>query len=168
MDRLCGALGLLLLVFGAASGVVLPRRRGWSLRRIGLDALAMALGGSIGVAPGAYLWIALRVTAATGTLGGVSSLMKSEALPVTLVVGGAGAGSVLGLACAETLMGTRPAVAALARGFGGSVAGSLVATLSIYFVQNTRFDMAALLLIPLTFVGMTLAGYASRPAPRLT
>ena len=164
MGLLLASLGLLVLSIGAAAGVILARRQRLSAKRVIFAVLGIGLGGTLGATPGMYLLLGSVVTSATGPRGGSGPISWPYSLQLVVVAAGLGAGALMGLTVAEKLNGQRTRAVALATSTGGLVAGCLVATLGIFLAQQSPLELAALMLIPLTVIGMTLAGYVL-PAP---
>ena len=111
--------------------------------KLGVGAL---VGGVLGAIPGVYYLVATAVVGATGP--GPTRWIS----PFAVFFGGLGAGALLGLRAA---------------GGGGSYLGALVGLALagaacfgvLLVVQNSRFELAGFVLMPLLLLAGTLAGF---------
>jgi len=158
MALLLPAFGLFLLAIGASSGFFVALLRSLPPKRIGVDLLGIAVGGAIGVLPGgAMAFLAVM----NGVIGPVASVPSWSLAMITVAAGGA-VGVCVGLGLADRLLGLRGMPVALAAAVGGLATGFLLAGVGLVLTQQTPLESAALVLVPLTVIGTTLAGYAAK------
>lgn len=158
MARLLPGFGLFLLAMGASSGFFVALLRRLPRKRVGVYLLGITVGGVIGVIPGG----AMAFLAALNGVTGPGTTVPPWSVVMVMAATGAAVGVCVGLGLADRLLGLRGKPVALAAGVCGLAAGFLLATVGLILTQQTPLESACLVLIPLSVIGTTLAGYAAK------
>jgi hypothetical protein len=154
---------LLTLLTGAAIGVT--QRSGFPAGQILWCVLSALLGGALGAAPGAYLLLGATVFHATGT--GQLRFYLSGDMPLVIFLAGGAVGATAALLLLDRLGGREtPLVRVGLAGLLAFATGTLAGYLALLLGQQSPYEVAILILIPVSVAAEMVAGYglvACRP-----
>jgi hypothetical protein len=151
-------LGALLLTSLTVAALAIARWSSFTVGRIFLWVLGILLAGGIGAAPGTFLGLSATVFHATGT--GQLPFYLAGDMPLVICLAGSAVGAVTALLVFDRLSGrrTRRVVVGMA-GLLAFTIGIVAAYLAILLGQQTPYEVATLVLIPVWVAAEIVAVY---------
>ena len=149
-------LGLATLLAWTILAWIILLRRGYTPRRLIASLFVLVLAGLLGAIPGAYIYIGLAVTTATGVIPGAGTKLAIAQI-VSLV--GCLAGVVAGLFVVGRMLGVTARFRRIVLSLAGMLVGMGIACLGLLFAQNTVLETYVLVIGPVAIASSALVGF---------